>query len=102
MLCAVCCVSCACSQLGQRRGVAPHSDPTPESYLSPNPNSIPSTPALALALILTLTLESRPCAGYHNMCRWNFRGMLEHPRIRNLDYYCRMDTDSRVKKKVRV
>ena len=35
------------------------------------------------------------------MCRWNFRGMLEHPRIRKLDYYCRMDTDSRIKKKVR-
>ena len=34
------------------------------------------------------------------MCRWNFRGMLEHPRIRNLDYYCRMDTDSRIRKKV--
>jgi len=41
-------------------------------------------------------------AGYHNMCRWNFRGMLEHPRIRRLDYYCRMDTDSRIKKKVGV
>ena len=34
------------------------------------------------------------------MCRWNFRGMLEHPRIRNLAYYCRMDTDSRIRKKV--
>ena len=50
----------------------------------------------------TLTRAAPARAGYHNMCRWNFRGMLEHPRIRRLDYYCRMDTDSRIKKKVRV
>ena len=40
-------------------------------------------------------------AGYHNMCRWNFMGMMQHPRVHGLDYYCRMDTDSRIKSKVR-
>ena len=39
-------------------------------------------------------------AGYHNMCRWNFMGMMQHPRVHGLDYYCRMDTDSRIKSKV--
>ena len=41
-------------------------------------------------------------AGYHNMCRWNFMGMMQHPKIRDLDYYCRMDTDSRIRAKVRL
>ena len=34
------------------------------------------------------------------MCRWNFMGLMQHPKIRHLDYYCRMDTDSRIRKKV--
>ena len=28
-------------------------------------------------------------AGYHLMCRWNFVSLLQHPEIKNLDYYCR-------------
>ena len=28
-------------------------------------------------------------------------GMMQHPRTRDLDYYCRMDTDSRILEKVR-
>ncbi len=39
--------------------------------------------------------------GYHNMCRWNLFGMLQHPRIRDLQYYARMDTDSRFTEPVR-
>ena len=35
------------------------------------------------------------------MCRWNLFGMMQHPRIRNLQYYARMDTDSRFTKPVR-
>ena len=35
------------------------------------------------------------------MCRWNFMGLMQHPKIRDLDYYCRMDTDSRIKSKAR-
>jgi len=34
------------------------------------------------------------------MCRWNFMGMMQHPKVRGLDYYCRMDTDSRITSKV--
>ena len=36
------------------------------------------------------------------MCRWNFLGLMQHPKIRKLDYYCRMDTDSRIKSKARL
>ncbi|EJT98413.1 nucleotide-diphospho-sugar transferase [Dacryopinax primogenitus] len=32
--------------------------------------------------------------GYHHMCQFFFSGIFEHPRIRNLDYYLRLDTDS--------
>jgi len=39
--------------------------------------------------------------GYHNMIRWNLFGMLQHPRIRDLQYYARMDTDSRFTEPVR-
>ena len=39
-------------------------------------------------------------AGYHNMCRWNLFGMVQHPRISNLQYYARMDSDSRFMKPV--
>ena len=46
-----------------------------------------------IALMLSRT-------GYHNMCRWNLFGMLEHPRIRDLQYYARFDTDSRFRKPV--
>jgi len=35
------------------------------------------------------------------MCRWNLFGMLQHPRIRDLQYYARMDTDSRFTEPVR-
>ena len=36
-------------------------------------------------------------AGYQNMCRWNFMGLVRHPRIQALDYYCRLDTHSFVR-----
>ena len=36
------------------------------------------------------------------MCRWNFMGLVQHPKVRELDYYCRMDTDSRMTTKVRL
>ena len=36
------------------------------------------------------------------MCRWNLFGMVQHPRIRDLQYYARMDTDSRFKHPVRL
>ena len=35
------------------------------------------------------------------MCRWNLFGMVQHPRIRDLQYYARLDTDSRFKEPVR-
>jgi len=47
-----------------------------------------------------MTLAKVRPAGYHNMCRWNFMGMMQHPKVRGLDYYCRIDTDSRIKSKV--
>ena len=31
------------------------------------------------------------------MCRWNLIGLIQHPRIQELDYYCRMDTHSYVR-----
>ena len=31
------------------------------------------------------------------MCRWNFMQLVIHPRIRALDYYCRLDTHSVVR-----
>ena len=36
-------------------------------------------------------------AGYQNMCRWNLMGLMQHPRIQELEYYCRMDTHSYVR-----
>ena len=30
------------------------------------------------------------------MCRWNFLQLVRHPRIQQLDYYCRLDTHSYV------
>ena len=48
-----------------------------------------------------LTGASAAATGYHNMCRWNLFGMLQHPRIRDLQYYARMDTDSRFTEPVR-
>ncbi|KZT57448.1 glycosyltransferase family 15 protein [Calocera cornea HHB12733] len=32
--------------------------------------------------------------GYHHMCQFFFSGIFDHPRIRGLDYYLRLDTDS--------
>ena len=49
-----------------------------------------------------LTPAAFHLAGYHNMCRWNFMSLMQHPKIRTLDYYCRMDTDSRIRAKVRL
>ena len=31
------------------------------------------------------------------MCRWNFLGLVQHPRIQALDYHCRLDTHSHVR-----
>ncbi len=31
------------------------------------------------------------------MCRWTFLGLVQHPRIQALDYYCRLDTLSHVR-----
>ena len=36
-------------------------------------------------------------AGYQNMCRWNFMGLVLHTRIQELDFYCRLDTHSYVR-----
>mmetsp|Transcript_42353 Transcript_42353/g.116817 ORF Transcript_42353/g.116817 Transcript_42353/m.116817 type:complete len:360 (+) Transcript_42353:80-1159(+) len=32
--------------------------------------------------------------GYGNMIRWYVRGIFDHPKVRELDYYMRMDDDS--------
>ena len=39
-----------------------------------------------------------PSLGYHHMCRFYAEQIFHHPRIRNLTYYMRMDTDSFIMK----
>ena len=33
-------------------------------------------------------------AGYHHMCAFFFSQIFDHPRLRNVTYYMRLDTDS--------
>ena len=40
-------------------------------------------------------------AGYGHMASWYFGEIFAHPRVRGLDYYARLDTDSKVTSPIR-
>jgi len=53
-----------------------------------------SVPVYQEEVASAFVYKERRDPGYANMIRWYVRGLVDHPRVRELDYYMRMDDDS--------